>query len=406
MNCELPDFDEHCPRQLLSEADRLHLTTFTPMRNFSWEFTELANPLRTSDTWKVELENITSGIQALANDNFALELTFPGLTPAWSFSAPRSFYQLMSLLTSDASDKGIWDQIVSDRQQRTYLVRGMILKAIESKVFCEALFSFQNAAMRAQHTQEYLRRHNFVSDDFWAGVDTVTTDILTLLLPLYNRVEEECLKALVTVKSTSRADFHQSLHDIVAACAWLSVSMRANDGVVQWTWPKPGTRCTWEQVNANADIYKASEKSRAVLLGKGSIESRATARVKTVITPEISYHCIDHQCARLGSKKRVLISQTVIYYAGDAASNGLDHDRLTIPFADHVISSKVQPRKPQDRSLRRGQVHFTDKNMKDRKSQSGGEIASLNAPKRRGESQEKSRSYKRGRLHSTIGSDT
>jgi hypothetical protein len=294
-----------------------------------------------TETWKQELEMIVDRIQVLTDANFARHLDLDSNSLPWDLIASRSFYELAQCIAQEDPTSS-WDSLLTNGLQRTYLIRGMILKAIEVKVFCEPLFGaddvrlqsiqarnpvvkhgegFHNARIRAENVVQYLEEYDAMSESFWAGVDSVTTDILTLLLPLYGRIEKKWIDFDGTSRVRDRGEFHEMLHDVVAASAWVSISMRAREGISHWTWPTPGNRRTWNQVNADEKLYKTSQEYRAAAMGMKNEQNRTTARVKIAITPEISDHSLGYHGAYYGTRNQVLFPPMAVYYAGDAAGH-------------------------------------------------------------------------------------
>lgn len=326
----------------LSDADRHHFLTYRPARNPFWNFTPLAAYERT-ETWPEELNNLVKGIEDLVNSCFANNLNIDEGLP-WTTDFDAVFYELaQSVAQPDPTGQG-WNELLTNGVQRSYLIRGVIMKALESTVFCEPLFGvtdgeyqklrskyarssdgFKDAKFRAVACREYAKADGVISREyakadgvsseaFWDKVDQIAVDFLCLLLPLYNMVERHRPDG---TRIMGRNLLHRDLHDIIAASAWLSISMRLDPSVMQFQWPELNELCHWTHVDASPSMYQASEESREEEFGLDSITNGATARVKMVITPEISRHEEEMVLHHAGSSKTVLLSPLVVYYAGD-----------------------------------------------------------------------------------------
>lgn len=345
--------DDSEDESLYSQADRDHLRTFTPNRSFDWRGNALEDPARI-DTWREELQGIINGIDNIANGAFVSSADINPSRSPWTMDFEKPVHQLIASIAREDAAGASWDSLLTNGAQRAYLIRGVITKCLESSIFCEPLYGahagllktireqnpqpqdqgpFEQAQVRAEQCLEYVRKYGAETQNFWVKTDEISQVIITMLFPLYNLIEKHATGAK---RPQSRAQFHQDLHTVVAASGWLSISMRVHAGIMRWKWPRPGDTCDWTQVNADQSMWKASETHRMAMLDMVSVESLATAKVKIVVTPEISYNTLGTVSHREIRRSEILSKPTVVYYAGDAGFGRQLVQDNGVSLAEHV----------------------------------------------------------------------
>ena len=98
--------------------------------------------------------------------------------------------------------------------------------------------------------------------NFWAEVDTLTTRILTLLLPVLDLLDGHFAECRVT----PLAAIHAELHALVAEAGYLAVCMRRSNSIFRVVWPAMGDPSSWEEHDHDAACEVVYEGSRDAAL--------------------------------------------------------------------------------------------------------------------------------------------
>lgn len=207
------------------------------------------------------------------------------------------------------------------------------------------------------------------TDNFWDEVDSVTTSILSLLLPLIN-----ILGALGPRAGwPPLTKVHQDLHNIVAEAGWLTNGMRVSKSVFWVQFPAPGDLWDIHQEHATDSLWKASKAAaeahdaRAMASWRVAMETewlatgggqpiddtwrreyarlnpppgqpRRAAKVQVVMWPWINRYTPvrPRSDGDLNSGETItqIVKAQIVYYAGDDSDEGDMQERLTL--AEHM----------------------------------------------------------------------
>lgn len=211
------------------------------------------------------------------------------------------------------------------------------------------------------------------TDDFWDEVDSVTTRILSLLMPLINM-----LGALSPGAGwPPLTKVHQDLHNIVAEAGWLTNGMRVSKSVFWVQFPNPGDLWDIHQEHATDSMWNGSKAAAArhdaLALAKWTMrmetewiqtyggqamdigwrreyekqippprQPRRSAKVQIVLWPWINQYSPVRPKSDGDLNSGEIITQIVkaqvVYYAGDDSDEGEMRERLTLE--DHIRESK------------------------------------------------------------------
>lgn len=101
--------------------------------------------------------------------------------------------------------------------------------------------------------------HNTLTEFFWPAVDTLTTQITTLMLPLIKMLDA----AFPQSRDTSLRCIYQDLHHIVAEAGYLSIGIRQSRTIFRFSWPEPGQSWDMDQDHSSGAVYDRSKAAAA-----------------------------------------------------------------------------------------------------------------------------------------------
>lgn len=172
---------------------------------------------------------------------------------------------------------------------------------------------------------------------FWAEVDTLTTQLLTLLLPLLDTMDAH----FPASRTKPLAAIHAELHMLVAEAGYLAVCMRRSNSIFRVVWPTPG-----DSLSKNHDhdpvcegVYQKSKRAAQLATRddaggvsgeEGRVSSvqepmppqnrpRLVAKVKLVLWPALERYRRVLDGEREGVDEVVVRKATVGYYCGRAS---------------------------------------------------------------------------------------
>ncbi|ROW07844.1 hypothetical protein VMCG_03509 [Cytospora schulzeri] len=294
-----------------------------------------------------------------------------------------------------SADPNNWEHLFLAKDSRVSLIVGVIAKILEENVFGSHLFGAtpgqkevldrndrETAILADSYARNYPRSgiaKQFVlagrtptgylpdlyTDDFWDEVDSVTTSILSLLLPLINMLG--ALGPRAGWPPLTRV--HQELHDIVAEAGWLTNGMRVSKSVFWVQFPNPGdlwdihqehaTDAMWNRSKAAATKQDANEMARWKVKmetewiaknGGDAMDNgwrteyerrnpppkqpRRVAKVQVVMWPWINQYSPvrPRSDGDLNSGETItqIVKAQIVYYAGDDSDEGEMGERLTL----------------------------------------------------------------------------
>lgn len=164
--------------------------------------------------------------------------------------------------------------------------------------------------------------------DHWRRI---TSQIVTMLLPLYNMVGEEFTDSIPSLEK-----FCQGLGNIVSYAAWLAITTHLTPGITVLEWLPPGDDYRLEQSNVLHDVFERSRaKARKYDKRIGASKPR-TGRVKISVAPSIVYY----PPPKPGSKAegyfegyRVLRPHAVYYFG---LLDSIEDAKTLVPLWDYL----------------------------------------------------------------------
>lgn len=186
---------------------------------------------------------------------------------------------------------------------------------------------FARSKLLAETNAAYLdETPYFMPPNFWERVREVSSQILKMLLPLYNVCGYE-----FSDKPPALEDFAQAVFNIVAYAGWLNLTIRLSSGVLNISWSGPGLPASNDEKMVLEEVFTASH---ARAKSKDDASNQAAAREKRIkisAAPSITRFSLDEE--KLFHHKVYLIQQPhVIYYSA------LKNEREHLSLADHVAS--------------------------------------------------------------------
>ena len=180
--------------------------------------------------------------------------------------------------------------------------------------------------------QAYLSETREVPPRFMQEVRRVTTQIVVMLLPMYNMVgQADARKAMPFER------FFQKLLRIVAYAAWINVMTRSSPEILAIEWLSPGDEYRLSQVNFMNERYTWSRLRARSLDGEQQQRHPRMARIKINGAPKITrltrVSTIDGE---LGRREYTVLRPHVVYYHGLL---DVFKDRAGLaPLADYVLN--------------------------------------------------------------------
>lgn len=144
---------------------------------------------------------------------------------------------------------------------------------------------------------------------FWDEVDRVATQIMSMLLPIYNDLGRKRNHVMEFGRAV------QGMHNIVSYAGWLNVATRALPAIIQFKWPRPGEEYNFDQVNLHQGIFQYSSMRAAQADGQVSSPPARAARVRIVGSPEI-WRYASQPSPGIGQTSARLLRPHVVYYQG------------------------------------------------------------------------------------------
>ncbi|KAK5663542.1 hypothetical protein OQA88_3973 [Cercophora sp. LCS_1] len=187
----------------------------------------------------------------------------------------QQFIHYASLVAKQDAHCGGWDVLLTSNVHRTYLVIGIIGRVLQNTVFDELLFGanedqikmlkvadestpdidgFKTNKVRAEQVRDILGART-VPDNFWLSVDKVTIQLVKILLPLLELMDDEFPKQS---RERDLRKFYQEIHNIVAEAALLSIFIRWSRDIFRFDWPTLGLAWAVEQENYDSEFFKKS----------------------------------------------------------------------------------------------------------------------------------------------------
>ncbi|KAK5992542.1 hypothetical protein PT974_05955 [Cladobotryum mycophilum] len=291
--------------------------------------------------------NLFLEICELVQDGFG-DPVVTGRGSLWVQKYSAAFYNLVRTVARPGSDESQWDTLLSDGSQRCALLQGVVLKALEKNVFAKLLFGatpehnkllstedetlinvegFKRTHLRAETNKVYLQSsRNRIPPHFWDEVDRVSAQIMRMLLPLYatfgNYTEPGTRDQLST---------YQSLHDIVAHAAWLSVAFSLSPKIVRFDWVKPGELYRFEHVSVGTEVDEEGHRNN-----RGEPRRQ---RIMICAAPKVIIHS---RSTRGGKTRYTIMKPRVVCYFGRRKD---EDDKMTLISLDqHIRAARSSSR--------------------------------------------------------------
>lgn len=179
------------------------------------------------------------------------------------------------------------------------------------------LSGFERSTLRAQTNASYLRVvKGGVTPLFWDEVDRITSQLLTLLMPLYILAGQEEWHEM-----RPPSVLYQQLHEIVAAAGFVAIAVRLSRSITRIEWLEPGEAYSFGPVSLSHDIYKDSLR-RAKSEGKrNGRDYDFCPRVGISVTPNVTRHAPGHFNGRAGQAVYKVFKPHAVYFAGYLSSS-------------------------------------------------------------------------------------
>ncbi|PHH82542.1 hypothetical protein CDD82_5645 [Ophiocordyceps australis] len=232
-----------------------------------------------------------------------------------------------------------WSEMLRDGEERSLLLQGIVMKALDEHVLSSPLFGateeyqdkfieksctisegkllpgFTSSAARTRANKEYLRQHGWPTPCFWTDVDHVAAQMAMLLKPLLYATQGS---------DSMMHEMHQKLHEIVAYAAWLNLGLRISPSITVVEWPRPGDPFKPDQVNMSDKILARNQidaevlVARTDLLPKRIVEAGVDLRfrVKIAVLPRIMRYSPGRDGLKVGIYSYRVMRPHAVFYQG------------------------------------------------------------------------------------------
>ncbi|ORY70206.1 uncharacterized protein BCR38DRAFT_481350 [Pseudomassariella vexata] len=194
----------------------------------------------------------------------------------WLEELGPQFIQYANAVAHEDILLGGWEAILKDKEQRKWLVTGIIAQIIERKIYNDLMFGAEPELAKelemqdldfaetegysrtkfGTHTINMYLRGRKLPRDFWPAVDDLAARTMLILIPLCNLLSYFKSPAY---RSTSFALF-EDLHGLIAQAAFFSVCMRRSPNIFHILSATPGARMDYSiESQADYEPYRRSK---------------------------------------------------------------------------------------------------------------------------------------------------
>ncbi|PHH66292.1 hypothetical protein CDD81_7885 [Ophiocordyceps australis] len=243
-------------------------------------------------------------------------------------------FDFVSAVARPGIQKDKWDEMLRDGEERSLLLQGIVMKALDEHVLSSPLFGAAE-----EYQEQFIEKACIISEGkllpaceygwltpcFWGDVDRIAAQMTVLLKPLLN----------VTRGSNDKMhDLHQKLHEIVAYAAWLNLGLRISPSITVVEWPQPGDPFKYDQVNLSDGILARTQRDAQVLVAQAdSLPQQVVAagvafraRVKIAVLPRIMRYSPGRDGMTVGVYSYRVMRPHVVFYQGWKNDDTDEHD--------------------------------------------------------------------------------
>lgn len=190
----------------------------------------------------------------------------------------------------------------------------------------------------AETNYTYLKMTGGAPPLFFEKVKNITTQIVIMLLPLYNVVGQTSPRNGVPLLG----DYVQKLHNIVTYAGWLAVLAKLSGEITAFEWLPPGDTYSVDQVNLAQKVFERSkEAARAHDRLHGNAHQQRVGRVKIVTCPAITRYYVNPKTDE-GYVEYKALRPHVVYYYGLPGTH--ENDGTVLPLSEYIRSARRQAR--------------------------------------------------------------
>ncbi|KAF9773674.1 hypothetical protein IL306_008476 [Fusarium sp. DS 682] len=347
------------------------LRSYEPKRR-SLDFSQLHRDLP-DEFYEHHFAQLSAEIWAIVSSAFCPKEEHQApLTSPWLWNFPAEFIRHVELVARLDARAGKWERLLRDGEERKNLLQAIIFKVLDNRVFSSLLFGaspkhletlqnsdyalintegFRRSELLSHTNRTWLQARKGEPHHFWEEVDKLSSEILILLLPVY-----ELTASFTAYEPIAKAELYQLLHEVTAYAGWLSVGIRMSPAIVSINWPIPGEMYSLDQVNTSQVAYDASKEAarqHQERLRKKKPEHEemvSRARVKISVLPEI----VRHQPYPAEIETRGIISYKImephaVFYEGLQQQH--DENRAFISLPNYIKKLRDRNCAPRNTAL-------------------------------------------------------
>ncbi|KAI9648226.1 hypothetical protein NHQ30_002858 [Ciborinia camelliae] len=237
-------------------------TTLAEIKNFmpiQFEFPRHPERDRSNEWFQNAYAVLFERLLGFARDYFGFQELQRGFHEPWAVNMPVEFLRYVELVAEPDPAVGGWDEMLINTETRNFLIVAIIVKILEVKVFAPSLWGntkegedllhgLDRALLDSEgYSRQELRSKSIrtllgaasITPNFHSDCTTLTAQIMILLGPLFNYLT--MLPARPNTVTPSAKGFYQTLHNIVASAAYLSLCIRISPTIIHTAHLVPGT---------------------------------------------------------------------------------------------------------------------------------------------------------------------
>ncbi|KAK4229720.1 hypothetical protein QBC38DRAFT_543118 [Podospora fimiseda] len=194
----------------------------------------------------------------------------------WLEDLPKEFLGFVKTAARQDNLTGGWVGLLTVSTYRRCLVISIIAKILEKYIFDELLFGgredqwrmlssqdtslvalegYQRKNIRAQTTRATLRGKT-LTPYFWACVDRISLQLMTLLAPLVLVLDRHCSDS----HRNSLRGMYQDIHAIVAHAGFFQIGLAWSHDIFRFSWPFLGQTWDLDQAHYDGGPWELSKK--------------------------------------------------------------------------------------------------------------------------------------------------
>ncbi|KAH8596558.1 hypothetical protein B0O99DRAFT_705806 [Bisporella sp. PMI_857] len=247
---------------------------------------------QTDEWWIKQLSNLFKVMDDFVETYFAVHNLDQGeFHQLWALDWSPRFIEYVQSVAEPDINQGGWDALLRSTNQRKFLIKAVLVKILEYKVFGVSLFGgteqeknlflgleralisrdgFARQELRAKQARTIIG-FNPVTSRFHEEVALLTAQVALMFLPLSNYLYALPPQDPDAKANPSILDQYQQLHNIIGTAGWLSIAMRLSPTIFYMSSAFPGTE--WDRddhFSVDNEAYAASKS----VIEKPSLEKR------------------------------------------------------------------------------------------------------------------------------------